>query len=231
MKSITFYQTHEAAEIFVEAPKPASKMLPDWYRAQEGVLGFGGTIKKCMPIFDILTSGYFLTMPCDIYVDSTNPDKLVYFIPPDGLDKLKEDMFDTHLAQQYSEYPKSEKYHKELLRIDPFYAVETKRGYSCMFIQPVHRGEPPLNLFPAVIDTDKYISHGHYSFQVEANFRGIVKQGTPIIQVIPFKRDDFISNVVSFEKGKEVLRRQAAKLKSTFSGGYKNKFRVIKKYK
>lgn len=231
MKKITFYKTHEAAEIFVDPPIPASKKVPDWYRSQEGVLGFGGTIKKCMPIFDMLTLGYFLTMPCDLYVDSTNPDNLIYFIPPEGLENLKEDMFDEHLPQQYSEYPKSAAYHKQLIRIDPFYAVGTARGYSCIFIQPSHRGESPLNLFPAVVDTDKYISHGHYSFQVEVNFRGVIKQGTPIVQVIPFKRDTFISSVVSLEKGKEVLRRQTAKLKSTFSNGYKNKFRVLKKYK
>lgn len=217
--------------MFVESPKPASKSVPEWYKAQGGILGFGGTIKKCMPIFDIMTSGYFLTLPCDVYVDSTNPEKLVYMIPPDGLENLQEDLFGEHLPQQYSEYPKSATYHKQLLRVDPFYAVGTTRGYSSMFIQPVHRAESPLNLFPAIVDTDKYISHGHYSFQVEANFRGVIKQGTPIIQVIPFKRESFVSRILNLESGKDILRRQAANLKSTFSGGYKNKFRTIKKFK
>lgn len=233
MANITFYQAHEAASLFVDVPKPASKTTPEWYRSQGGSLGeFGSTIKRCMPIFDIMTAGYILSLPCDIFVDATNPDQLVYMTPPDILDNFKEDLFYEHLPQQLSEYPKNPKaYHKQVLRINPFYAVGTKKGYSCMLVQPFHRDPTPLQLFPALVDTDKFISHGFYSFYVEAGFRGIIKQGTPLVQVIPFKRETFTSEIVLFEKAKLFLKNQNAKLKSTFTGGYKNKFRVLKQYK
>lgn len=232
MNTVTFYQSHEAAALFVEPPKPATKALPDWYKSQSASLGeFGSTIKRCMPVFDAMTAGYILSLPCDIYVDATNPDKLTYFIPPDGLENLQEDLFYEHHPMQLANYPRNNNYHKQILRIDPFYAVGTKRGYSCMFIQPFHQDPTPLQLFPAVVDTDKFISHGFYSFYVEAGFRGVLKQGTPLVQVIPFKRESFVSKIVSFETAKSLLRNQGAKLRSTFTGGYKNKFRVLKKYK
>jgi hypothetical protein len=232
MTVVTFYQSHEAASLFVEEPKPASKTLPEWYKTQSGSLGeFGSTIKRCMPVFDAMTAGYILSLPCDIYVDATNPEKLTYFIPPDGLENLQEDLFYEHHPMQLSNYPRNKAHHKQVLRIDPFYAVGTKKGYSCMFVQPTHQDSTPLQLFPAVVDTDSFIAHGFYSFYVEAGFRGIIKQGTPLVQVIPFKRESFSSKIVGFESAKTLLRNQGAKLRSTFLGGYKNKFRELKKYK
>ena len=233
MSVITFYQSHEGIELLVDPPKPASKMLPEWYKRQSAGLGdFGSTIKRCMPIFDVMTAGYILTLPCDIYVNATNPEKLQYFVPPNVLDNLQEDLFAEHLPEQMAEYPKDPtRYHKDVLRIDPFYTVGTAKGYSSLMIQPVHGDPSPLHAFGAMIDTDTFISNGHYSFFVEKNFNGIIKQGTPLIQVIPFKRDSFATKVVRFEQAKIILKRQGAKLRSTFTNGYKNKFRSTKEYK
>lgn len=233
MKEITFYKSHEGAELFAEAPKPASKMLPEWYKRQSAPLGeFGSTIKRCMPIFDIMTSGYIITLPCDIYVDATNPDKLEYIVPQDVMANLQEDLFAQHLPEQLDEYPKTpDRFHKDILRINPFYAIGTEKGYSCLFVQPFHGDPTPLQAFPALIDTDKFISSGHFSFYVEKNFRGIIKQGTPLIQIIPFKRNSFSSKLVSFKESLPFLKKQDAVLRSTFVGGYKNKFRTLKNYK
>lgn len=233
MSVVTFYETREGIEFLIEPPKPASKLLPEWYRRQSAPLGeFGSTIKRCMPIFDIMTSGYIIQLPCDIYVDATDPEKLQYFVPPDVSENLQEDLFAEHMREQMSEYPDNgDKYHKDVLRIDPFYAVGTQKGYSSLIVNPFHGDKSPLTAFSALVDTDTFISNGHYSFYVEKNFRGIIKQGTPLVQVIPFKRESFSTNVVSFAKAKSVLKNQGAKLRSTFTGGYKNKFRSKKEYK
>lgn len=233
MSVITFYQSHEHIDLLVEPPKPASKTLPDWYKSQSAPLGeFGSTIKRCMPIFDAMTAGYILTLPCDIYVNATNPAKLEYFVPPNVLDNLQEDLFAEHLPEQLSDYPKNtSRYHKDVLRIDPFYTVGTEKGYSCLFVQPIHSDSSPLQVFTAMIDTDAFISNGHYSFFVEKGFNGIIKQGTPLVQVIPFKRDSFVSKVTPFEQAKIILKKQGTRLRSTFVNGYKNKFRSLKQYK
>ncbi len=233
MKSITFYKSHEGAELFAEPPKPASKVLPGWYKRQSAPLGeFGGTIKRCMPIFDVMTSGYIISMPCDVYVDATNPAKLEYTIPQDIMPGLEQTLFSEHLPEQFAEYPKTpSRYHKDLFRINPLYAVGTEKGYSCLFVQPFHGDPSPLEAFPAIIDTDKFISSGHFSFYVDNKFKGVIPQGTPLIQVIPFKRNAFKSKVVSFKESLEFLKKQDAILRSTFIGGYKNKFRTLKNYK
>ena len=233
MSTVTFYQSHENVELLVGPPKPASKLLPEWYRKQSAPLGeFGSTIKRCMPIFDIMTAGYILELPCDIYVDATNPEKLSYFVPEDVMENLQQDLFAQHLPEQLSDYPKNPtRFHKDVLRIDPFYTVSTEKGYSSLMVQPFHGDPSPLHAFGAMIDTDSYISNGHYSFYVEKDFKGVIKQGTPLIQVIPIKRESFNSKLVLFERAKILIKRQNVKLLSTFTNGYKNKFRVKKEYK
>jgi hypothetical protein len=85
--------------------------------------------------------------------------------------------------------------------------------------------------FNGLIDTDKFISDGHFSFLVKKGFKGVLKQGTPIVQIIPFKREDWSSELVDLETAAAEVQKQRFRLRSVFSGGYKNKFRTKKEYK
>ena len=50
-------------------PKPASKERPDWYNKMPGWLGDAQssppTLKKCMPVYDHMTSGYIVYNPVE----------------------------------------------------------------------------------------------------------------------------------------------------------------------
>lgn len=239
MPVIKFHPFTDVTSDFAEAPKPAAKHMPEWYREQPGQapgktnLDAGvvaSTIKKCMPVFDVTTAGYILAAPCDIYVNSTDPNKLVYSIP-EHIRQFKGDLFSTHSPEQYSEYPIDlNRYHKDLLRVQPFWSVGTPEGYSTIFANPFHRPSP-LFAFSAIIDTDAFISEGHLSFLVEKNFDGIIKQGTPLVQIIPFKRDEWTSEVLTEAQALPILKKQRVSLRSVFSNAYKNKFRSKKEYK
>jgi hypothetical protein len=244
MNIIQFYPFSENTASFAESPKPASKYLPEWYRKQPGVVGLpeeqtaqgvvGPTIKKCMPIFDMLTAGYMITAPCDIYLDATNSEKLTYSVPP-ALRQFQGDLFASHSREQYSELPIDEtKNHRDLLRIMPLWAIKTPPGYSAMFIHPQLSMDSPLWAFPGIIDTDSFIVDGHFSFLVDKTFKGVIKQGTPLVQVIPFKREDWSSwtgEEIASEVSSKALNTQRLKLRSNFVNAYKNKFRFKKEYK
>jgi hypothetical protein len=239
MPIIGFHPFSDKTSSFAEPPKPASKSMPEWYRQQPAVVNektdykqgnIASTIKRCMPIFDATSIGYVITAPCDIYVNTTNPEELTYSVPRQIME-FKADLFSTHAAEQYSEYPiDTNRYHKQLLRIQPFWSVETPKGYSSLFMNPLHR-PGPLFAFAGVIDTDGYISEGHLSFLVEKDFDGIIKQGTPLVQVVPFKREEWESQVFTEEQSMPKLRRQAMQLRSVFQNAYKTKFRSKKEYK
>jgi hypothetical protein len=240
MNKIRFYPFNESTAEFAPAPIPASKQLPEWYRKQPGIIKsdlalqngvVNSTVKKCMPVFDILSAGYLIVAPCDIHVDATDPEKLSYSIPL-AIKQFQSDVFATHAPEQYDHYPiDTSRYHKQLLRIMPFWSVATSAGYSTMFSQPFHREDTELFALSAIVDTDKFITEGHLSFLVKKGFKGIIKQGTPLIQLIPFKREDWESEEVSVEESSKTIFSQRLKLRSTFANGYKDKFRSKKEYK
>lgn len=240
MNKIKFYPFSKDTSLFAPPPTPASRFLPDWYRSQKGILNYdqtiphgavNATVKKCMPVFDILTSGYIIVAPCDIFIDATDPEKLTYSVPL-TMKQFQSDMFATHAPEQYSDYPiDASLYHKILFRVMPFWSVGTPDGYSAMFCQPFHREDYGLFAMSAIVDTDKFVTDGHLSFLVKKDFKGVIKQGTPLIQVIPFKRDNWESELVSIEESSNVIAKQRLGVRSMFANGYKDKFRSKKDYK
>lgn len=237
---IKFYPLSDKTVEFAPEPKPASKAVPQWYRAQpsqidngESLAQYGqptSTVKRCMPIFDAMTAGYILSAPVDIYLDATNPEKLTYQVPA-TMATFKSDIFATHDRRQYSNMPIDENiYHKDLLRIMPFWIVSTAKGYSTMFLNPTHSDPSPLTAVPGIIDTDAYPSDGHLSFIVEKGFKGIIKQGTPLVQIIPFMREDWQMEIVDSSESESFLKKHRMSLRSTFLNGYKNKFRSPKDF-
>lgn len=241
MPTIKFYPFSKESVDYAPAPEPASKSIPRWYRKQEGnkgdesmIPGTGtaaSTVKRCMPVFDAMTAGYMLTAPCDIYIDATDPDKLDIQIPT-RLHPYKADLFAKHSPEQYDHYPIDRaKHHPELLRILPTYSVGTEPGYSVLFTQPIHADKSPLFAIAGVIDTDKFISLGHVSFLVDKGFKGTIKQGTPLYQLIPFKREEWDSEVVDVDEARKITDKQSFQLRSVFVNGYKLKFRSKKEYK
>jgi hypothetical protein len=240
MPIIKFHPFSEGSVNFAMPPQPASKFLPAWYKRQpsnypdkddfsQGIVS--STIKRCMPVFDMMTAGYMITAPCDIYIDATNSEELVYSIPA-SLRTFQNDLFARHDILQYSQYPmNTNEVHKDLLRIFPLWLVETDPGYSCMFINPLHQDDSPLVGFSGVIDTDTFLSDGFFSFTVKKDFKGIIKQGTPLIQIIPFKRDEWSSEITAPGSNRNKIDKQRIDLKSVFINGYKNKFRFKKEYK
>jgi hypothetical protein len=238
---ISFYPLNESTYEFAPHPMPAAKNMPSWYRDQPGAIDDGAmlaavgqpssTVKKCMPIFDAITGGYIIVAPMDIFVDATNPDKL-QFQAPLAMGQFKGDMFATHDRQQYANMPMDpNRYHRDLLRIMPFWAVSTPKGFSTMFLNPLHRDASPLTAIPGIIDTDGFPSDGHLSFMVEKNFKGIIKQGTPLVQVFPVRRDNWKMEIRTPEESAPFFKRLRLNLRSTFNNGYKQKFRSPKEYK
>ena len=239
-KTIRFLALNENAYKNIQPPIPASKAMPDWYRHQPSVVEdkndfargiVASTIKRCMPIFDMLTAGYVITAPCDIFIDATDPEKLTYSVPVQIKSGIQADLFAMHSIEQYQNYPiDKDIHHKDLLRLHPLWAIKTPKGYSTLVIQPHHRDASPLTAFAGIVDTDTFATDGHFSFLVEKGFKGVLKQGTPLVQLIPFDRQSWEGQIVEYSEGKDELESQRFSLRSMFVNGYKLKFRQKKDF-
>jgi hypothetical protein len=212
-------------------PLPAKKILPEWYKNQKSYTDINeATIKKCIPIFDAMTFGYFLLLQSDITIDSRNKDKLSISTDNDFDNKI----FKNHSFDQYSEYKIPFGYHSEIIRIHPMWCVKTSKGYSSLFLNPIHHESKDLIAIDGLIDTDNFISDGYLSFFVKSDSIFTIKKGTPLIQVIPFKREKWEMEKKTVEETKKIIEYEndlgLIKNKKHQLGAYKNIFHVKKMF-
>ena len=189
----------------LDKPIPARGLVPDWYKNQNSYDSYNHpTVKRCIPIFDAMTSGYYLVAQSDITVDSSNPGGLI----TTSSNTFNGQLFSQHDLSQYDSYPIPDGYHKHLLRIHPMWAVRTPEEYSSLFINPIHGGSKNILAVSGLIDTDSFIADGHLSFFVKENTTFKIKKGTPIIQVIPVKRDEWEAEEATLADSIEAIKKQ-----------------------
>ena len=185
---ITFTNT---SGIDIEQPQPAFKVIPDWYKNMDSYIGgerkpngnghTSATVKKCMPVFDAITAGYIIESPADVYVSLKNGEQYFEWSSLNLISFHPVEQAPNHPARKPHAYPKWNNH----------WAIRTPKGYSTLFIQPLHR-ESLFTILPGIVDTDTYTPPVNFPFVInDPTFEGIIPKGTPIAQVIPFKRDNW----------------------------------------
>jgi hypothetical protein len=190
-------------------------------KVPDGNGGSTGTIKRCMPVFDAIDSGYIIYSPADVFV--TQRDGQPFF------EWANFGLINFHPEVQAPTYPNRNGLEMFPKWTNPW-SVKTHKGYSSLFIQPMHR-ESVFTILPGVVDTDTYTVPVNFPFTLNnTEFEGLIPAGTPIAQVIPIKRDEWKMNIggqAEFVEQQEVANR----LLSKFFDRYKSMFRQPKEYK
>lgn len=200
IKHITFIKVNEVSDEY--APKPAYKFIPEWYKKMEPSFPKERTpdalptIKKCIPVLDAMTAGYILVTPCDVYVQMK-----------DGEPSLQA-TFDGYI----SHHPRKQGYKHPSANEYPFpkwinpWAIKTPKGYSTLFIPPVHNPNEWFVALEGVVDTDNYSAPVNFPFVLKNPTReGLIPAGTPMVQAIPFKRDKWESSISEDSKDSKQL--------------------------
>lgn len=235
MEIIKFTDTIGVPEEY--RPVPASKIIPEWYKKLEsyvggekrpdGNAGTTATAKRCMPIFDAITGGYIISTHADLWV-SQRPEEDGNVAPYYEWANFGAISF--HPKHQLPEHPDGAGHEFSYPKWNNAWAITTPPGYSSLFISPLHR-ETPIIVLSGVVDTDVYEAPVNFPFVLRnPKMDGLIPAGTPIMQVIPFKRDEFQMEIGSnqeFQKQAKVTN----KLRSVFFDSYKRQFRQPKEYR
>lgn len=233
---ITFEPAFKDAELFYEKPIPAINDLPEWYKTMNltvdgkppGMTENGGganyTVKGCTPFLDSLSAGYIFRLPCDISIKINDEGTLNFSWLADI-----SNLITSHDSRQVSNVPLS--YHNDggALKWRAGWTIHTPKGYSTLFTHPLNRQELPFYTLSGVVETDRYQIATEFPFLMHhdrAEKEFILEKGTPIVQAIPFKRDDWKSSFIEFDEKKHIA--EEAKLKSKILRSYKNQFSVRK---
>jgi hypothetical protein len=213
-------------------PKPATASVPEWYKelpsymnGEKKPTGNGnttGTIKRCMPVFDAITNGYIIYTYTDIWI--SQKDEMPWYEWPSF------EPIQWHPVEQAPNHPNRNGHQTSYPKwINPW-SIQTPPGYSTLFIQPMHR-ESVFTILPGIVDTDQYNSPVNFPFVLNnIQYEGLIPAGTPMAQVIPFKRESWemsIGTQEDFEKQNKTTIR----LRTRFFDSYKSQFRQPKEYK
>jgi hypothetical protein len=109
------------------------------------------------------------------------------------------------------------------------WSIKTPNGYSALFTHPLNRGDLPFYTLSGFVDTDGYNGPVNFPFLIRSDFEGIIPAGTPIVQVIPIKRESWTHEISKFEE--EFSSKFNAKFHSKMYRVYKNLFWKRKDYR
>jgi hypothetical protein len=176
------------------------------------------TIKKCIPLRDSMSMGYIIPTIADIQVKNieNTSEKFLNWLLPDAK------LITGHNEEQLPLLPVDEEFQRFAYKWTNPYFIKTPKGYSSLFITPMHH-DLPFYCLPGVVDTDTYPGVVHFPFLVKKNFQGIIEKGTPMIQVIPFKRDEWLSEIDNSGEGYDPIDGISL-VRSKIIASYRNQF-------
>lgn len=191
-KNITF-SCNDASAVEHYPPVPASKMIPEWYKETPPFLSKDqqyvpradiGSVKKCIPVLDYLTSGYIIQ---NVYqYHSIKKYDGVYH----GHDSISAKKGFSG-AQPHHQAPveiDGKRHH--YFKIHQPWLIKTPPGYSCLFYQPHYFFNKKYEIFPGIVDTDKYTEAVSLVGIMNVD-EIIIDPGEPLVVVLPFKREDW----------------------------------------
>lgn len=226
---IKFVPTFKNYSGHLSPPEPAVRHVPEWYRSlskfdksneeitlkPENNLGTDGaqvSTKMCMPFFDALTAGYQYVLENDLHVDIDENGKptlswdgdvmlvdkraIIDIVVPDGCHPI-------HYGWRMNWY------------------YETPPGYSVLITHPMNRHDLPFYVQSGIVESDIWGLPVFIAFFLKRNFRGTIPKGTPIMQIIPFKRDNWELEVVDTDKEIDSHEFRSENRRSMLFGYYK----------
>ena len=111
--------------------------------------------------------------------------------------------------------------------------ITTPPGYSCLFVPPLNNRDDRFEIVAGIVDTDTYPYSVNFPFVLNGDkyktLKTIIKRGTPIAQVIPFKRSSWKMEINEIEDEKWYSLNRYFRL--SFNKIYKNKWWIKKKCK
>jgi hypothetical protein len=177
--------------------KPAKQYIPEWYKNIKGYnknnLKFEeekniptANLKSCMPFFDSFNAGYIVELFQDLYVETKNGGPYIHWTSqpdPVGVREVGENVIP--IPHGYSQTHFTWK--------NP-HILNAKKGYSAIVTHPFNRHDLPFISLTGIMDIDILVGNGNIPFFIQQDFEGLIPRGTPILQIIPFKRESWKIN-------------------------------------
>lgn len=220
-KKITYSSKFEA----VKEIKPSKTFIPEWYKNIKGFnknniefpADLGGrprtTVKNCVPFLDGMVTGYSIELWTDIHfnIDDSGSAQYHWAYEPRPLNSRPRNEYNDQIPVPvgYSSVHYS--------WLNP-YVIKLPKGYSAIVMHPSNRFDLPFYTLTGIIDEE--LTVGSLPFFIKDGFQGLIEKGTPIYQIIPFKRESWSAELdISTQ---ELQKKHDTGLQSFFNDYYRN---------
>lgn len=179
------------------------------------------SLKHCMPYFDAMIAGYHYLLHTDVYVKINDL----------GLPELSWNSDHAPVGKRVlKEMPVPHGHYQEHLGWQMYWSFQVPDGYSALITHPLNRIDLPFTTTTGIVDNDVYPLPGNVSFHIKDNFRGVIPAGTPIMQIIPIKRENWKSEVNTDPKFFEEKLNMSIEKNSVAMAHYKKGYRIGMEY-
>lgn len=210
---------------------PAKNIIPKWFKEikafptgypPKDVSSFRRTVKTCIPFLDALTSGYLITTSYDIVVTQENGSPVLSWPEGGSLVEVRDNKYNEAVPVPVGHSP------VQFIWKIPV-STKVPKEYSILFTHPFNRFDLPFTSLSGIVDGDyALIGEGKYPFFIKEGFEGLIPQGTPIVQCLPFKNESWKS--VKDESLRAESRLMNMRASSILTGFYKKTFWQKKYY-
>jgi hypothetical protein len=167
--------------------------------------------------------GYIMPLWTDVHVATKNG------IYPEISWTTMEQPFELWSDEQVSSFEIPNGFSRSVFKFKHGWSIKTPPGYSCLITHPVGYPNTPYRSLTGVVDTDsEFETEINTPMVIQKGWEGIIEKGTPIVQVIPIKRNSWITKIKKFNKNSILIGFD--NVDSKFTRFYKHNYWTRKKY-
>jgi hypothetical protein len=234
---VKFNPVSKVAQETVPIPKPTRDFMPEWYKKapsfQTKTPEFdengkaNKALKLCQPFMDAMSSGYIQESWQDIEIQKSFLEngqiqiKYVYTEEPEIMS------FRENLS-----VPVGDEFYPIEFTFHPPWVPELPEGWSMLYMTPLNRVDLPFEFMSGIVDNDGFSQSEERSnipFYIKKSFHGLIPKGTPMLQMIPIKRENWES--VANDYNQELQNEVIQTVRQYPWGGYKKHYWTKKNYK
>ena len=213
---------------------PAKNYIPSWYpktslSVQNDKMETSPAVKSCFPFRDSFSTGYMAELWEDIVVEQGVGGSRVKFLQ-DPEDPNFYPAITVRGPEFTNPMPAPNGYENKHYTWNNPYLIKAPKGYSLLITQPLNQYDTPFMTLSAIVDCDEdLLGSGRIPFYIKDGFKGLVKKGTPIFQIIPIKREDWNLEENTGLRKDNIVRLD--NVESSGGGWYKKNLWKRKEYK
>jgi hypothetical protein len=175
---------------------PSKTHIPEWYRDAKDVsknsknikvLPLNLNFKACSPFLDALSSGYTVSLPVDIAVQQTDGGPSITW------SESNVQHISLRQLEQNSGLPTPNGFSKNHFVWLTQISVKIPKGYSALYTHPLNRYDLPFLTLSGIVDGEFIMPPGNVPVFFSDTFEGLIPAGTPIIQILLFKQENWKS--------------------------------------